>query len=202
MPEGAGKRTAAQRRRLRLAPGEAESVESGAHRRAARAGEERPGRNLRRLLHRTRGRAAAGRVADVERGPRPERVQGRARQRRARRRAAARRRQSPVPAASRRGRDHPRVMVSFDDSSMPGHRATVVSYPTADGRQLEAFTRAPYKADSPQTYFHAAYYLHQTIAQDHAATIALVHRGTAAPSSTKTGWNSASSAPSSASGPR
>ena len=73
------------------------------------------------------------------------------------------------------------VMVSFDDSSMPSHRATVVSYPTSDGRQLEAFTRAPYKADSPQTYFHAAYYLHQTIAQDHAATIALVHRTTPAP---------------------
>lgn len=73
------------------------------------------------------------------------------------------------------------VMVSFDDSSMPSHRATVVSYPTADGRQLEAFTRSPYKADSPQTYFHAAYYLHQTIAQDHAATVALVHRATPAP---------------------
>jgi hypothetical protein len=74
------------------------------------------------------------------------------------------------------------VMVSYDDSSMPGHRATVVTYPSADGRELQAFTRAPYKADSPQTYFHAAYYLHQTIAQDHAATLSLVHRaGTLAP---------------------
>src|SRR5262249_29602158 len=73
------------------------------------------------------------------------------------------------------------VMVTFDDSSMPSYRATVVSYPSPDGRQVESFTRAPARAESPQTYFHAAYYLHQTISQDHAATLALVHRGAPAP---------------------
>jgi hypothetical protein len=69
------------------------------------------------------------------------------------------------------------LFLSCDDSSLPAYRATVVSWPTPDGRQVEVFARAPYKAESPQTYFHVAHYLNQTIAQDFAATLALVHRG-------------------------
>lgn len=72
------------------------------------------------------------------------------------------------------------VLLSFDDSSMPTYRTTVVSWPAANGNQIEAFTRTPYRADSPNTYFHAAYYLHQTIAQDSSATLALLHKGTPA----------------------
>ena len=34
----------------------------------------------------------------------------------------------------------------------------------------------PQPADTPQTFFHLAHYLHQTIMQDQSATLALLHR--------------------------
>jgi hypothetical protein len=69
------------------------------------------------------------------------------------------------------------LLVSFDESSLPPHHAPVISWPSSDGKQVDAFTRAPQPADSPQTYFHLAHYLHQTIMQDQAATLGLLHRG-------------------------
>jgi alpha-mannosidase len=72
------------------------------------------------------------------------------------------------------------VLLAFDDSVLPSFRATVVNWPSPDGKQVDAFTRVPYAADSPQTFFHWAHYLHQTIAQDHSATLALLHRGSSA----------------------
>jgi hypothetical protein len=71
--------------------------------------------------------------------------------------------------------------LAFDDAVLPTYRVPVVSWPSPDGKQVEAFTRAPYATDNPQTFFHAAHYLHKTIMQDHAATLALLHTGTAAP---------------------
>jgi hypothetical protein len=73
------------------------------------------------------------------------------------------------------------LFVPFDDAVMPAHRATVVNWPSPDGKQVEAFARNPYAADNPQTYFHAAHYLHQSIMQDHGATLALRHGPGAAP---------------------
>jgi hypothetical protein len=67
------------------------------------------------------------------------------------------------------------LLVPFDDSVLPSYRSTVVNWPSPDGKQVEAFTRAPYAADNPQTFLHTAHYLHRTIMQDHAATFALVH---------------------------
>src|SRR5262249_4397898 len=67
------------------------------------------------------------------------------------------------------------LLVPFDDSVLPSYRSTVVSWPSPDGKQVEAFTRTPYAADNPQTFLHVAHYLHRTIMQDHAATFALVH---------------------------
>jgi alpha-mannosidase len=67
------------------------------------------------------------------------------------------------------------VLLAFDSSVIPSHRATMINWPSPDGRQIEAFTRAPYAAESPQTYFHWAHYLHKTIAQDHTATLGLLH---------------------------
>jgi hypothetical protein len=69
----------------------------------------------------------------------------------------------------------------FDDAVLPTYRVPVVSWPSPDGKQVEAFARTPYAADNPQTFFHAAHYLHKTIMQDHAATLALLHTGAAAP---------------------
>jgi hypothetical protein len=71
------------------------------------------------------------------------------------------------------------LLLAFDDAVLPAHRSTVVSWPSPDGKQVEAFTRAPYDADNPQTFFHLTHYLHKSIMQDHAATFALLHRGTA-----------------------
>ncbi len=67
------------------------------------------------------------------------------------------------------------LLVPFDEAVLPTYRVTVVNWPSPDGKQVEAFTRAPYQADSPQTFFHWAHYLNKTIAQDHAATLALLH---------------------------
>jgi hypothetical protein len=67
--------------------------------------------------------------------------------------------------------------LAFDDSVLPTYRATVTNWPSTDGKQVEAFTRTPYPADSPLTFFHAAHYLHKTIMADQAATVALLHKG-------------------------
>src|SRR5262249_13804842 len=67
------------------------------------------------------------------------------------------------------------VHLTFDDSVLPSYRATVVNWPSPDGKQVEAFTRTPYAADSAQTFFHLAHYLHKTIMQDQAATLAFSH---------------------------
>ena len=74
------------------------------------------------------------------------------------------------------------VLRSFDESVVPAYRVPVISWPSPDGKQIEAFTRAPYPAESPQTFFHWAHYLHKTISQDHSATLALLHaKGRAGP---------------------
>jgi hypothetical protein len=69
------------------------------------------------------------------------------------------------------------LLLSFDDGQVPSHHSVVVSWPSHNGKQVDAFTRAPQPADSPQTYFHLAHHLHQTIMQDQSATLALLHRG-------------------------
>jgi hypothetical protein len=69
------------------------------------------------------------------------------------------------------------VLASRDEQALPSFRATVVSWPAPNGRQVEAFARPPFRADSPQFFAHLGHYAHQTIARDHAATLALVHDG-------------------------
>jgi hypothetical protein len=68
------------------------------------------------------------------------------------------------------------LFVAFDEAVLPSFRSPVVNLPSPDGKQVEAFTKAPLAADSPQTFFHLAHHLHRTIMQDHAATLALVHK--------------------------
>jgi hypothetical protein len=71
------------------------------------------------------------------------------------------------------------LLIAFDDGVLPSYRSPAVSWPSPDGKSVEAFTRTPHDADSAQTYFHLTYHLHQTIMQDQAATLALVHRSAA-----------------------
>jgi hypothetical protein len=68
------------------------------------------------------------------------------------------------------------LLLTFDESVLPDYRSTVVNWPAKDGKQVEAFPRAPHPADTPQTFFHLAHHLYQTIMKDQAATLALLHR--------------------------
>jgi alpha-mannosidase len=68
------------------------------------------------------------------------------------------------------------LLTPFDESVVPTHRAPVVSWPSHDGKQVDAFTRVPQPADSPQTFFNLAHHLHETIMQDQSATLALLLR--------------------------
>jgi hypothetical protein len=72
------------------------------------------------------------------------------------------------------------LLLPFDDAVLPTFQATVTNWPSPDGKQVEAFTRAPHAAGDSVTYFHAAHYLHRSIMQDHAATLALLHKEAAA----------------------
>jgi alpha-mannosidase len=71
------------------------------------------------------------------------------------------------------------LLVAFDDALVPTYQTVVVSWPSHDGKQVEAFTRSPQPAESAQTWFHLAHHLHQTIMQDQSATLALSHKGLA-----------------------
>jgi hypothetical protein len=68
------------------------------------------------------------------------------------------------------------LFLSFGDARLPSHKSAVIQWSSPDGRQVEAYTRTPVAADDPQTYFHLAHYLHQTIMNDQAATLGLLHR--------------------------
>ncbi len=73
------------------------------------------------------------------------------------------------------------LFLSFDESSLPPHRSVVVNWSATDGKSVDAFCRAPHGADSPQTFFHVAHYLHETIRDDHVATVAILHSQKAEP---------------------
>ncbi len=60
---------------------------------------------------------------------------------------------------------------------IPTFNSPMVNWPARDGKQAATFTRVPLPAESPQTFFHLAHHLHRTIMHDHAATLALLHRG-------------------------
>jgi hypothetical protein len=65
--------------------------------------------------------------------------------------------------------------ISFDGGTIPHHAAATIRWPAPDGRQVDAITRAPFPASDPQTGFHLAMHLHQTIMQDSSAVLFLRH---------------------------
>ena len=69
------------------------------------------------------------------------------------------------------------LLLNFDNAVIPNHRATVVNWASPDGRSIDAFTRTPLKAHQGQTFFNLVYNLHQSISQDTAPTLALLHEG-------------------------
>jgi hypothetical protein len=69
------------------------------------------------------------------------------------------------------------LLLPFDAAVLPNFRSAVTNWPSPDGKQVEAFTRSTYAADSAGTFFHLAHYLERTIRQDTAANLALLHTG-------------------------
>ena len=69
------------------------------------------------------------------------------------------------------------LLMTFDEGGVPSYQGCVVSWPSPDGKQIEAMVRAPHPADNPQTYFNLGHYLFKTTREDHAATLAFLHRG-------------------------
>ena len=70
------------------------------------------------------------------------------------------------------------LFLTFDESAgVPQYSSTVVAWPSPDGKQVDAFVRTPYPADTPATFFNLAHYWHKTTREDHAATLVLAHYG-------------------------
>ncbi len=69
------------------------------------------------------------------------------------------------------------VMVAFDGAMTPSRNAAVVSWPSPDGKTVEAFGREPASASDPATFFNLVYTLHQALTNDSIPTVALAHRG-------------------------
>jgi hypothetical protein len=67
------------------------------------------------------------------------------------------------------------LLLAFDDATLPSFEGAVINWPSPNGQQTQAFTRAPYPAEKPTTYFHLAHYLHRTIMHDHVAVLAFLH---------------------------
>src|SRR5204862_7677215 len=56
------------------------------------------------------------------------------------------------------------VFLCFDDTSgVPQYSSCVVGWPSPDGKQIDAFARAPHAADSPSTFFNLGHYWFKTI---------------------------------------
>ena len=92
--------------------------------------------------------------------------------------------------ARKRSANHPQVpawvqavglrralLASLDGAVTPNHRATVVNWSSPDGKAIDAFTRVPAPAHKAETFFNLVYTLHQSISQDSAPTLAIVHAG-------------------------
>ncbi|HZZ80622.1 MAG TPA: hypothetical protein VFE62_19115 [Gemmataceae bacterium] len=69
------------------------------------------------------------------------------------------------------------LFLTFDENSgVPSYSNVVVSWPSSDGKQVDAFTRHPRYADSVETFFNLGHYWFKTTREDHTATIFLMHR--------------------------
>jgi hypothetical protein len=75
------------------------------------------------------------------------------------------------------------LFLTFDESAaVPTYGQCVVSWPSPDGKQVDAFARQPKPADSAETFFNLGHYWFKTTREDHAATLCLLHRpGTTCP---------------------
>jgi hypothetical protein len=69
------------------------------------------------------------------------------------------------------------LFLTFDENSgLPNYANVVVSWPSPDGKQVDAFARQPKYADSVETFFNLGHFWFKTTREDQAATIFLLHR--------------------------
>ncbi len=68
-------------------------------------------------------------------------------------------------------------LVWDDTAAVPTYTSPVVSWPSPDGKQVDAFVRAPKPADSAETFFNLGHIWYKTTRDDHAATVFLAHTG-------------------------
>jgi hypothetical protein len=69
------------------------------------------------------------------------------------------------------------IFLTFDESAaVPTYGQCVVSWPSPDGKQVDAFVRQPKPADSAETFFNLGHSWFKTTREDHAATLCLLHR--------------------------
>jgi hypothetical protein len=70
------------------------------------------------------------------------------------------------------------LFLTFDDvSGLPHYTQSTVSWPSADGKTVDAFVRPPKPADSSEMFFNLGHFWFKTTREDHVATLALLHRG-------------------------
>lgn len=68
------------------------------------------------------------------------------------------------------------LFLTFDESAgLPHYQGPVVSWPSPDGKQVDAFVRAPKPLDSAETFFNLGHSWFKTTREDHAAVLALLH---------------------------
>jgi alpha-mannosidase len=68
-------------------------------------------------------------------------------------------------------------LVWDDTAAVPTYTSLVVSWPSPDGKQVDAFVRAPKPADSAETFFNLGHWWFKTTREDHSATVFLIHTG-------------------------
>lgn len=69
------------------------------------------------------------------------------------------------------------VFLTYDDNSgLPNYSNVVISWPSPDGKQVDAFVRPPKYADTVETYFNLGHTWFKTTREDHSATIFILHR--------------------------
>jgi hypothetical protein len=70
------------------------------------------------------------------------------------------------------------LFLLFDDASgIPSFSAPVIAWTAPDGKQVDAFARAPKSADKAETYFNLAHTWFKTTREDHHAIVCLSHTG-------------------------
>ncbi len=84
---------------------------------------------------------------------------------------------SQLPALLQHAGYRHAVLIAADGATLPRLYSTVIHWPAADGRAVDAFCREPLPADDPRTFFNLIYHLHQAYSSDAAPTIALKHQG-------------------------